>query len=86
MNDKVVIAGDGALKTTLDGEIRGQAEIIDGQPFPIYQRLINEHERLIHRDWPDQHPISAVSQLLQELSARPAESMSNTDIQNILNR
>ena len=45
----------------------------------------NEHDHLIHRDYEDQHPIEAITQLLQELAARPTDALSNMDIQEILN-
>lgn len=76
MNDKVVVSGDANLRN-----------IIDGQPFAYYKGGggTNRHDLLINRDWDDQHPISAITQLMQELSVRPTETLSNTDIQNILN-
>lgn len=46
---------------------------------------VSEHDLLLHRDFADQHPIEAITQLVQELSARPTASLSNMDIQEILN-
>ena len=62
-------------------------KIGDGKTYLIDLPFIdgNEHDRLIHRDYADQHPITAITQLTQELSVRPSESLSNMDIQNILN-
>lgn len=62
-------------------------KIGDGKTYLIDLPFIdgNEHDRLIHRDYVDQHPITAITQLTQELSVRPSESLSNMDIQNILN-
>ena len=62
-------------------------KIGDGKTYLIDLPFVdsNEHDRLIHRDYADQHPITAITQLTQELSVRPSESLSNMDIQNILN-
>lgn len=87
MDKTVVVAGDPNLETIIDGDIDNQ-QIIDGQPFPYYNGPgggTYEHNRLIHRDYEDQHPIEAITQLLQELAARPTDALSNMDIQEILN-
>lgn len=57
MNEKVVFSGDMRLKKT-----------IDGQPNVIYEKSLNEHDRLIHRDYGDQHPIEAITGLAEELA------------------
>lgn len=46
---------------------------------------VEDHDLLLHRDFADQHPIEAITRLAQELAARPAEALSNMEIQNILN-
>lgn len=51
----------------------------------VVSGMENEHDRLIHRDYEDQHPNEAITQLLQELAARPTDALTNMDIQNILN-
>lgn len=88
MDKTVVIAGEADLETIIDGEL-DSTTLLDGQPFAYYEGPggsgTDEHDKLVHREYPDQHPIEAVTQLLQELSARPTNSLSNTDIQNILN-
>ena len=44
-----------------------------------------DHNALINRDMDDQHPINAIDQLPEELSVRPAEALTNLEIQAILN-
>lgn len=44
-----------------------------------------DHNALINRDMEDQHPINAITRLIGELEARPAQSLTNMDIQLILN-
>lgn len=44
-----------------------------------------DHNALINRDMEDQHPINAIDQLPEELSVRPAEALTNMEIQAILN-
>lgn len=44
-----------------------------------------DHNVLINRDMEDQHPINAITRLNGELEARPAQALTNMDIQLILN-
>lgn len=44
-----------------------------------------DHNALINRDMEDQHPINAITRLDGELEVRPSQSLTNMDIQLILN-
>jgi len=44
-----------------------------------------DHRQLDHRDAPEQHPISAITDLAGELAVRPFERLTNADIANIMN-
>lgn len=56
MNDAIIINGDGDIRETIDGD-----------PSEIFERSINEHDKLTHRDYTGQHPIAAISGLQEEL-------------------
>ena len=45
----------------------------------------NDHRELFHRDAAEQHPITAITNLEDELEVRPDEYLSNLDIHDILN-
>lgn len=60
-NDKVVIGGEISLKNTIDG---------DGD-LVFVNRINGDHNLLTNRDLDDQHPISAITGLADELAARP---------------
>lgn len=44
-----------------------------------------DHDELVNRDLPDQHPIEAVTALEGELEMRPSQALTNMDIYAILN-
>lgn len=67
MNDTIIISGDGDVR-----------ELIDGDPAAIYERSINEHDKLTHRDYPDQHPISAITGLQEALDGVTVEEVDPT--------
>lgn len=46
--------------------------------------VTSDHRELTHRDAEEQHPITAITSLAPELSARPSTAMTNLDILNIL--
>lgn len=67
MNDTIIISGDGDVR-----------ELIDGDPAAIYERSINEHNKLTNRDYPDQHPISAITGLQEALDSVTVEEVDPT--------
>lgn len=86
MDKTVVIAGDLNLDAIIDGEIDDR-QLIDGQPFPYYSGPGSgtyEHDRLIHREYPNQHTISSITSLESALGSRPSDVITNMDIYNIL--
>lgn len=61
MNDVVVIDGDASIDVITDGE--GQSVLVDNTGT-------FKHDELIHRDYPDQHPIEAITGLSNALSGK----------------
>lgn len=47
---------------------------------------IDDHTKLRNRDAEDQHPISAITKLKATLDSRPSEALTNSDIEDLLNK
>lgn len=47
---------------------------------------IDDHTKLKNRDAEDQHPISAITKLKSTLDSKPSEALSNSDIEELLNK
>lgn len=60
------------------------ADTFDTTMDQIVEVTTSDHRQLTHRDAEEQHPISAITALAPELSARPSTAMTNQDILNIL--
>ena len=66
------------------GRVESPKEIVgsiegDGEMSVRVENLVKvptaaEHEKLRHRDWPEQHPISAITGLEDELADKISES------------
>lgn len=69
---------------TFNTEFNG-AETFNTTMDQVVEIVTSDHRQLNYRDAEDQHPISAISYLSQELDQKPSTAISNTDIQNILN-
>lgn len=61
------------------------AETFNTTMDQVVEVVTSDHRQLNYRDADDQHPISAITDLSPELGVRPSTSLSNMDIQNILN-
>lgn len=70
---------DATFNTTFD-----DADTFDTTMDQIVEVTTSDHRQLTHRDAEEQHPISAITSLAPELSARPSAVMTNQDIFNIL--
>lgn len=75
MHSVVVIDGDAVIDLQQDGDIGIDIfEDGEGDKFFVRETGTFEHDKLIHRDWPRQHPISAIEGLEDELANRPSIS------------
>ena len=74
MHSVVVIDGEAELETIIDGDNdSSQLNIQDGEANDVlvYQTGTYFHDELHHRDYPNQHPISAIEGLTETLAAKP---------------
>ena len=70
MNNTVVIGGEILLRNVIDGET-SLTNTVDGDAGMVFvNRIENDHNKLINRDLPDQHPIPAITGLTEALAAK----------------
>ena len=62
MNDTVVIGGEIELESHIDGEVELNSHI-DGEIGTFNNIGTFEHDKLVNRDLPNQHPIEAITGL-----------------------
>lgn len=72
MKNEVVIAGEIRLESVIDGE-NTLDSAMDGEGTPITEVSASDHRILQHRDAPDQHPISAITDLQDILDEKLEE-------------
>ena len=65
-SDVVTIEGEMSLDNQIDGE-SGLGSLLDGDSDNILPVTTSDHDQLRHRDFADQHPISAITGLQTEL-------------------
>lgn len=72
MKNEVVIAGEIRLESVIDGE-NTLNSVMDGEATPITEVSASDHRILQYRDAPDQHPISAITDLQDILDTKLEE-------------
>lgn len=72
MHSVVVIDGEARIDLEQDGDIDiDLMEDGEGEKVILSETGTYKHDELIHRDWPAQHPISAIDGLSEALSNKP---------------
>ena len=72
-----IVLDDGDIDIVFEN-VESEDEI-EYEEIPI-AHVTATHDTLMHRDYPDQHPIGSISQLTDELSGRPASVISDAEI------
>lgn len=67
-SDVVMVEGDMSLNNLIDGE-SGLRNLMDGDEEGFVPVTTSDHDKLRHRDYVDQHPISAITGLEERLDS-----------------
>ena len=72
MHSVVVIDGEATIDLEQDGDVGiDLMEDGEGDRVIISETGTFEHDKLVHRDWPAQHPVQAIEGLTEALNEKP---------------
>lgn len=71
--------------TTFSSEFSDEDNVFETNLKELSGGLNLDHAKLKNRDAVDQHPIKAITGLTSELNSVPKESLSNMDLEKLLN-
>lgn len=70
------------FKESLDGDISSE-QTLEGEVQPFARQTSYSHPDLVNRDIPDQHPQNAITNLVEDMAARPKDIITDSEIWNL---